>query len=106
MAFLLSIAFTDQFSMKFRSGYFVAGILGFILCIPWLSTYYRAHAFYSFRMAQARHLEPHGLKLLDEDGRNFSNGREIEIDGEPYQLSWLAKNLRVQVAIPILIYLL
>lgn len=61
-------------------------IIGFIISILWWGSYRRTANYYKFRMAQATQREPDRWYLFVEDGKNFSKGDTIEIDGEEYNV--------------------
>jgi len=102
LAFLLQTAFVQQVGM-FRPGVFIAGIVGLLLCIPWIATYQRSTAYYRFRMAQAREAEPTNYRLLKGVGEEFSTGKKVKVDQALHQLGWLARKLNTSRSIPALI---
>jgi hypothetical protein len=105
LAFLLQAGFGSGKAMvSCRPGVFVAGIVGVILCVPWMATYLRSSAYYIFRMAQAREAEPVAWNIIKGQGEAFSAGRSPVIVGEEaYGLPWLGRALRTKRSVPLLI---
>jgi hypothetical protein len=105
MAFLLQAATGNaQIIPSYRLGMFIASIAGMVLCIPWAGSYARSSAFYIFRMAQARQVEPKDWTLVGKDGENFSSGNIVILGAEQYQIFWLARIFRTQRSVPFLIF--
>ena len=73
-------------------------LIGIWLCIAWWATKERNHAYYIFRMAQARELEPDGWNYFKGKGQKFSDGKSIKIQGKCYQIPKLGQKLRKPAA--------
>ncbi len=58
----------------------ILSFLGSIINVAWLGTFWRNNKYYSFRMAQAREIEPRKWRLVRGRGYRFSKGREIQLD--------------------------
>jgi len=104
LAFLLQ-SISCSPATVWRPGAFVAGILGFLLCIPWLAALLRSSANHTFRMAQAKSAEPHGWNLLKIDGENFAEGNSVTINDQQYRIPWLPRILRTTFSAKTLIAL-
>ncbi|MBA7491467.1 hypothetical protein ES702_02013 [subsurface metagenome] len=86
LAFLLTVSFEKE---RIGSlGIVVAAIIGCVLSFCWLLAYFRSLAFYDFRMAEAREVEPSKWNLLKGKPQEFMNGDTVEIKEYPYVL-WL-----------------
>ena len=104
LAFLLqAMPNVQQDLLTYHWGIFFAGIVGLILCLPWIATYFRSADFYRFRMAQARLKEPEEWQLIRNTGEKFAEGHRVFIDGRLYQVSWIGKILRPTRSLPVLV---
>lgn len=61
-------------------------IVELIISILWWGSYRRTANYYKFRMEQAVQREPDKWCLLAEDGKYFSKGDTVEIDGKEYNV--------------------
>ena len=95
MAFLLQAAFNLQ-AGSHNIGSFIAGVIGILLCIPWMATYQRSSEYYIFRMIQAREAEPDGWGFLKDKSEDFSAGKAVQIGNSTYRVNWLARVLRTK----------
>lgn len=96
LAFVLH-AFSNRQFPAFNLWIFLAGILGFVLCIPWLAVYVRSSAYYTFRIAQAREVEPSEWQLLAGIAEKFSAGEPVKVR-DNHRMPWLARKLRTERA--------
>jgi len=103
LAFILQNAFNGDALTLSRPGVFIASVVGFLLCIPWVASYSRSSDYYIFRMAQARAAEPPGWDLLHGAGEKFSAGNSVVIGGTHYRVKWLGRALRTKYSAPMLI---
>ena len=76
---------------EYELGPFVAGIVGFLLCIPWGARYYRHAKYFKFRCAQVREAEPKDWNLIAGKGRLFSEGKFVEVDKMQFGFCGIAK---------------
>ena len=104
MAFLLGHAF-DLKTSGSTFGVLITSLVGVILCVPWRATSQRNSAYHSFRMAQARELEPDGREYLRGRGREFAKGASVIADGNSYQIPWLGRVLRRPKAARMVVYI-
>lgn len=73
--------------------------LGIALCLAWLLITVRQFGFYRYWFAWARHLEAAGFgggSRMVRDGRRFSDGEGVDVDGGRERLNWLARLFRIQ----------
>ncbi len=72
---------------------FFIALFCFVLCIPWFLVCSRSIASYNFSVRNARHLEPHGWKVIGGKRTLYFNGKEVDIkDGlGPLKLKWHSK---------------
>lgn len=97
LAFVLNSASAGQIGhYSFRT--FWSSVVGFLLCVPWLAVYMRSSAYYSFRIAQAREIEPAGWHLFGGKARDFSAGKNVTVSSENRRMPWLARRLRTEQA--------
>lgn len=96
IGFLLKGAFESQDIYSIES--FCVSLIGIWLCIAWWATKERNHAYYIFRMAQARELEPDGWNYFKGKGQKFSDGESVKIEKKPYQIHKLGRKLRKPAA--------
>lgn len=66
--------------------HFIIGILGLLLIFPWVGTFARNTKAIIFRHAQAREAEPQGWNLEKGHGKDFFEGKCIEIEKEHYRM--------------------
>ena len=84
---------------------FGGSFLGFILCLPWLSTYLHNYQYRILRILQARrHEKKLGFSLL-QDGAQLSSGQRLKIDGMTVYISKFAVFLSPQRSFKWMIYL-
>ena len=102
MAFLLQTTFSQNAKCQ-SYGLFLAGLIGVLLCIPWMASYQRSSHYYIFRLFQAREVEPEGWDILKNKGEEFSSGQKIRIGKSTCQINWLARVLRTKRSVPLLI---
>ena len=103
LAFLLQSALGREQIVGYHLGAFFAALVGLLLCIPWAASYFRSSAYYIFRMAQAKEAEPSDWNLIKGDGEKFAAGYKVTIGKESYRVGWLARVLRTQRSVPLLI---
>lgn len=103
LAFLLHAIFAAGSVVQWRIATFIAGVIGLLLCVPWMASYLRSSAYYVFRMAQARAKEPSGWNLIGGDGKDFAAGKRVTVDGESYQIPGIAQVLRTKRSVPLLV---
>lgn len=60
---------------------FSLSILGMVISILWLLAYTRTYNYYKFRIAQATQREPEGWMLFTDDGKYFSKGEPLIVEG-------------------------
>jgi hypothetical protein len=101
LGFLLGEAFDPTLP---RSGVFLTSLIGIILCVPWLAVLKRSSAYYTFRIAQAREIEPPGWDLLAGKGERFSAG-ECVVVRDHHKMPRLARILRTERAGVLLVYM-
>lgn len=68
-----------------------AGILGLVLCVPWLLAHLRTTAYLRFRVAQVREAEPTEWQLVAGRGQRFAEGEAVSVDGSRNQMPCLAR---------------
>jgi hypothetical protein len=91
MGFLLSKEL-DSNLFEWRPGAFIACIIGMLLCAIWACAFSRNIAYYKFRIAQARHLEPEGYNVIAGDGHDFAEGKGVTLGQEPpWRMPWLGR---------------
>jgi hypothetical protein len=93
MGFLLSKEL-DSNLFEWRPGAFIACIIGLLLCALWAIAFSRNIAYYRFRIAQARYLEPEGYRLIAGNGHDFAEGNLVNLGQDRWQMPWLARTLR------------
>ncbi len=83
----------------------IGSIIGFIICLPWWSTFSHNYEYYILRIAQARqHEMTLGLNLFTQ-GKSLSEGCIVKIDDVNFQHSLSAKILPPRNAVKLLIIL-
>lgn len=81
-------------------------VLGIFMSIMWLGAYLRTRGYYDFRLAQANEKEKSlKLLLLRERGEDFAEGKCVEIEKKHYQMTFLARLLRMRRTMPFFIVL-
>jgi len=103
LAFLLQATFGGEQVVQYRLGTFIGGFIGFLLCIPWMASYFRSSAYYIFRMLQAREKEPSEWNLIKGKGEDFSAGKCVTVSDETCQVPWIARLLPTKRSVPLLI---
>jgi len=79
-------------------------LAGLALCWVWLSTFRRGNAFFDLRVAQATHFEPSEWKIIAGDGKTFSEGGVVTIDGESRKMDPIGRcRMRYMVYVAIFI---
>ncbi|MCK4822588.1 hypothetical protein KA005_42885 [bacterium] len=63
----------------------------------------RNHGYYTFRMAQARELEPDDWSYFKGKGQNFSDGKSVEIQGETHKIPRLGRVIKKPLATALII---
>lgn len=81
LAFVLNSAAAHRFAV-YSPGVFWPSVIGLPLCLPWLAVYERSAAYYNFRIAQARAVEPPGWQLLGGTAQDFSAGTSVSVNGK------------------------
>ena len=99
-AFLLQSGLTTPLCSS-RLGPCFAGLLGLILCLPWYATYRRLNAYYEYRIAQAREIEPSGWHRYSDDGKRFSEGAEVEVGNIRFKIPLSGRILKGTRAMPL-----
>lgn len=82
---------------------FIAGLLGFLLIIPWIGTFLRNSDYYHFRMEQAKETEPEGYSLLTERGEKFAEGSQVAVNNKSVRIGHFACILKNKRAVYILL---
>jgi hypothetical protein len=103
MAFLLRYSF-DYESLRSNISVLIASLVGLLLCVPWRTTSLRNSAYHSFRMAQARELEPEGWNYICGRGQEFALGSSVKADGDDHRIPWLGRVLRRPTAAKSIVY--
>ncbi|HEX8561942.1 MAG TPA: hypothetical protein VF676_03075 [Flavobacterium sp.] len=103
LGFLAQNAFKDNVLFGYNLPCFVCGMVGLVLVLPWYGTFKRNSDFYLLRMAQSRELEPTGWKLIADVGRDFADGKKVQVSGEELRIGFWGRFLRNNVSIPLLI---
>lgn len=67
-------------TLRYGAPLIVYSILGILITCLWLGTFSRNNSYYSFRMAQAREIEPEDWRLIRDRGYKFSRGEKVVID--------------------------
>ncbi|HLF83238.1 MAG TPA: hypothetical protein VI837_03590 [Blastocatellia bacterium] len=80
---------------------FGGGTLGFLLCLPWWSTFQHNYKYYRLRMAQAKRLEKGLAGTLLTEGEDLGSG--VDIDGTTLRFPWSARLLPPRRAMRLLI---
>ena len=101
IGFLLKGVFERQDT--YSVGSFFIALIGILLCIPWVATKIRNDSYYRFRMAQARELEPDDWSYFKGKGKDFSDGKTVEIQGKPYKIRKLGQVIKKPLATTIII---
>ncbi|SIT34357.1 hypothetical protein SAMN05421788_1168 [Filimonas lacunae] len=78
---------------------FIAGILGFLLMIPWTGTFLRNSDYYHFRMEQAKEAEPEEYQLLRNRGELFAEGNRVVVNNKGIRIGHFACILRNKRAV-------
>lgn len=102
LSFVVKDAFDSCYFFTSRWDFFISGIVGLLICVPWASAHFRTAGYYRLRMAQAKELEPDKWKLLNGEAESFSNGKTAKIGDKTYKLNLLGR-MRTKWSIPYLI---
>lgn len=79
-AFILTKNFDVQ-TIRPNAMFFWVASFGFLLCLFWYGNCVRFRAHRDLRFAQAREAEPDEWNLINGDGKRFSDGRQVSVNG-------------------------
>lgn len=70
---------------------FILSLSGLIITALWLSSYIRRSDYYKFRIAHLNDIEPNGWNFVKGKGKDFSDGKDVTINGKTYRIGFLGR---------------
>lgn len=103
VSFLLRSVFTNSGIIYCDSGNFIASIIGFILCIFWLTCRQRNAGYHKFRLAQAKKYEPEEFNIVKGEIEKFGKGKKVKYNDKNLKMSFPANIIKTSFSAGIVI---
>lgn len=88
-AFILTKSF--DYPQEPHKMFFFISLFGFFLCVIWYGNCVRFRSHCDLRFAQARAAEPEGWNLIAGVGKDFSDGKKVEVGARNYQMDFIGR---------------